>query len=87
MKGLLGSRLPYNAIKMHTRRLNRVRRQSFALVLARVQYILVGGIYTPNLCYIMTVMPLPSRDNLRIFRAVGLFMQVGVYKLPTLSDS
>ena len=87
MKGLLGSRLPYNAIKMHTRRLNRVRRQSFALVLARVQYILVGGIYTPNLCYIMTVMPLPARDNLRIFRAVGHFMQVGVYKLPTLSDS
>ena len=84
---LLGSRLPYNPIKMHTRRLNRVRRQSFALVLARVQYVLVGGIYTPNLCYIMTIMPSLIRNIRGIFRAKGHFIQVGVYKLSTLSDS
>ena len=84
---LLGSRLLYNPIKVHTRRLNKARWQSFALVLARVQYRLVGCIYTPNLCYIMTIMPLRARDIRRIFRAVGHFIQVGMYKLPTLSDS
>ena len=84
---MLGPRLPYNPIKVHTRRLNKARWQSFALVLARVQYRLVGCIYTPNLCYIMTIMPLRARDIRRIFRAVGHFIQVGMYKLPTLSDS
>jgi len=33
----------------------------------------VGGIYTPNLYYIMTSMPLPAQNILRIFRAVGHF--------------
>ena len=47
----------------------------------------LGGIYTPNLCYIMTIMSLPARNILQIFRAVGHFIQVGVYKLSTLSDS
>ena len=42
---------------------------------------------TPNLCYIVTIIPLPARDILRIFQARGHFMQVGVYKLSTLSDS
>ena len=45
------------------------------------------GIYTPNIYYIMTIMPLPARNILQIFRAVGHFKQVGVYKLSTLSDS
>ena len=84
---LLGSRLPYDSIKMHTRRLNRVKWQSFALIYARVQYILVGGIYTPNPCYIMITVPLPARNILRIFWDVCHFIQVGVYKLSTLSDS
>ena len=35
---LLGSRLPYNPIKMHTRRLYKVKRQSFVLIYARVQH-------------------------------------------------
>ena len=48
---------------------------------------MLGGIYTPNLCYIMTIMSLPARNILRIFQAVGHFIQVGVYKLSTLSDS
>jgi len=65
----------------------KVKRQSVAFVLARVQYRLVGGIYTPNLCYIMTTMPLPAQNILRIFLAVGHFIQVGVYKLFTISDS
>ena len=47
----------------------------------------LGGIYTTKTCYIMTMMPLPARDILRISRAVGHFIQVGVYKLSTLSDS
>ena len=34
----------------------------------------LGGIYTPNLYYIMTSMPLPARNILRIFWAVGHFM-------------
>ena len=34
----------------------------------------LGGIYTPNLCYIMTLMPLPTQNILRIFWAVGHFM-------------
>jgi len=84
---MLGSRLPYNPINEHTRRLDKTKWQSVAFVLARVQYRLVGGIYTPNLCYIMTTMPLTARNILRIFRAVGHFIQVGVYKLFTLSDS
>ena len=84
---LLGSRLPYDPIKIHTRRLNRVKWQNFALIYARVQYRLVGGIYTHNLCYIMTMIPLPARNILRIFRDEGHFIQVGVYKLSTLSDS
>ena len=33
----------------------------------------VGGIYTPNLYYIMTSMPLLAQNILRIFRAVGHF--------------
>jgi len=56
-------------------------------IYARAQYRLVGGIYTPNLCYIMTMMPLPAPNILRISWAVGYFIQVGVYKLSILSDS
>ena len=70
---LLGSRLPYYPIKMHTRRLNRLKWQSFALIYARVQYRFVGGIYTPNPCYIMTTVPLLARNILRIFQAGGHF--------------
>ena len=83
---MLGSRLSYHSIKMHARRLNRVEWQSFALIHARVQYRLVGGIYTHNLCYIMTMIPLPAQNILRIFRVEGHFIQVGVYKLSILSD-
>ena len=39
----------------------------------RVEYRLVGGIYTPNLCYIMTLMPLPTQNILRLFWAIGHF--------------
>jgi len=34
------------------------KRQNFAFVGERVQYMFVGGIYTPNLYYIMTKIPL-----------------------------
>ena len=33
----------------------------------------LGGIYTPNLCYIVTVIPLPTQNIPRIFWAGGLF--------------
>ena len=33
----------------------------------------LGGIYIPNLYYIMTLMPLPVQNILRIFWAVGHF--------------
>ena len=56
-------------------------------IYARAQYRLVGGIYTPNPCYIMTTVLLLARNIPRIFRALGHFIQVGVYKLSTLSDS
>ena len=75
---VLGSRLLYNPNKMHTRRWYKGRWQSFTLIYARVQYRLVGGIYTPNLCYIMTSMPLPTRNILRIFRVVGHFTSCNV---------
>ena len=33
----------------------------------------LGGIYTPNLCYIMTSISSPAQNILRIFRSDGLF--------------
>ena len=44
---LLGSRLLYNPTNMHTRRLDRVKWQSVAFALARVQYRLVRGYLYP----------------------------------------
>ena len=43
-------------------------------IYARAQYRLVGGIYTPNLCYIMTIMPSLVRNIRGIFRAKGHFI-------------
>ena len=47
----------------------------------------LGCIYTHNLCYIMTIIPLPTRKIRGILRVEGHFIHVGVYKLSTLSDS
>ena len=44
---LLGSRLPYHPINKHTQRLGKTKRQRVAFVLARGQYILVGGYLYP----------------------------------------
>ena len=45
----------------------------FRLHVKRVEYRLVRGYLYPNLYYIMTVMPLPTQNILRIFWAVGHF--------------
>jgi len=50
--------------------------QRVAFILARGQYILVGGYLYPHLCYILTIIPLPTRNIRGIFQAEGHFIQL-----------